>query len=121
MSNALAKIKYILNEMANNIATGKEYAKAELKGAPTSTFEIYMGHFSNLYFDFVREVKNLEDHPIKPSQEWIDALTTKCIAETERAIRQEKDKDPAVPQVVRPYETCFAAIIKQHLAERESL
>ncbi|MBZ9922004.1 hypothetical protein LB579_30395 [Mesorhizobium sp. BR1-1-7] len=38
----------LIEEYRNLVATGMEYAKGELRLAPTSVFEIYMGHFRDI-------------------------------------------------------------------------
>lgn len=35
----------LIERLEKLVQTGKQYAASELNGAPTSTFEIYMGHF----------------------------------------------------------------------------
>lgn len=46
---------------ANLVRTGVEYAKIEKQGAPVSTFEIYMGHFSRIGEEYDAEIKRVHE------------------------------------------------------------
>lgn len=62
----------IMDRYYRLIDSGAKYAADELRGAPTSTFEIYVGHFREIGCDIDAEIERLRKCAEK-IQTWRDA------------------------------------------------
>lgn len=62
----------IMDRYSRLIDTGAKYAADELHGAPTSTFEIYVGHFREIGRDINTEIEKFRRCAEK-IQTWRDA------------------------------------------------